>query len=218
MKKITILITDDHKLLRDTWKILLSSHPAFEVTGEASSGEEAIEQVLQLDPDVVLMDINLRGEMNGIEATRLIRERSPNTKVLGVSMHAQSAYARKMIKVGAMGYVTKNSASEEMFAAIMEVSNGRKYICREIRDIISDQQINGSDDSSVHALTKKEIEVIGFVKQGYSSREIALELNISVKTAEVHRHNILKKLNVKNTAALVNRINNSQVDLDINTL
>jgi two-component system invasion response regulator UvrY len=160
------------------------------------------------------MDINLPG-MNGIEATQLIRKYSPVSKILGVSLHTQPTYARKMIQKGAMGYVTKNSSREEMFKAIMEIQNGRKYICDEIKNILSEQVISGEDNQNgLNSLSQREIEIIAFIKKGHSSKEIADSLNISVKTVEVHRYNILKKLNLKNAAALVNFINNSQLEFE----
>jgi two-component system invasion response regulator UvrY len=184
------------------------------VIAESGSGEDAVELAKQLRPNVVIMDINLPG-MNGIEATQLIRKFSPGSKILGVSLHTQPTYARKMIQKGAMGYVTKNSSREEMFKAIMEVQNGRKYICDEIKNILSEQVISGEDQQSgLNSLSQREIEIIAFIKKGFSSKEIADSLNISVKTVEVHRYNILKKLNLKNAAALVNFINNSQLDFE----
>ena len=132
-------------------------------------------------------------------------------------MHAQPAYARKMLKMGATGYLTKNSPSEEMIKAIMEIYQLRRYICHEIRDILSEQQMGGNEDANtgINSLTKKEMEVIELVRKGHSSREIGALLNISVKTAEVHRHNILKKLNLKNTASLINHINSYSVAVDL---
>jgi two-component system invasion response regulator UvrY len=184
------------------------------VIAESGSGEEAVELARQLRPNIVIMDINLPG-MNGIEATQLIRKYSPGSKILGVSLHTQPTYARKMIQKGAMGYVTKNSSREEMFKAIMEVQNGRKYICDEIKNILSEQVISGEDQQSgLNSLSQREIEIIAFIKKGHSSKEIADALNISVKTVEVHRYNVLKKLNLKNAAALVNFINNSQLDFE----
>jgi two-component system invasion response regulator UvrY len=160
------------------------------------------------------MDINLPG-MNGIEATQQIRKFSPGTKILGVSLHTQPTYARKMIQKGAMGYVTKNSSREEMFKALMEIQSGKKYICEEIKNILSEQVISGEDQQSgLNSLSQREIEIIAFIKKGNSSKEIADALSISVKTVEVHRYNILKKLNLKNAAALVNFINNSQLEFD----
>jgi len=212
-EKITILIADDHTLVRETWSLLLNSDPRFFVVAECGSGEEAVEVSRKLRPAVVIMDINLPG-INGIEATQLIRKFSPGSRILGVSLHTQPTYARKMMQKGAMGYVTKNSSREEMFRAIVEVYNGKKYVCEEIKNIVSEQVISGGDQSSgLNALSQREIEIISFIKKGHSSKEIADALNLSVKTVEVHRYNILKKLNLKNAAALVNFINNSQLDL-----
>lgn len=214
MEKITILIADDHTLVRETWSFILNTDPRFSVVAESGSGEEAVELANKLRPHIVIMDINLPG-MNGIEATQLIRKYSPGSKVLGVSLHTQPTYARKMIQKGAMGYVTKNSSREEMFKALMEIHNGRKYICDEIKNILSEQVISGEDSQTgLNALSQREIEIIAYIKKGFSSKEIADALHISVKTVEVHRYNILKKLNLKNAAALVNFINNSQLDFE----
>lgn len=210
MEKITILIADDHTLVRETWSFILNTDPRFQVIAESGSGEEAVELAKELKPEIVIMDINLPG-INGIEATQLIRKFSPGSKILGVSLHTQPTYARKMMQKGAMGYVTKNSSREEMFNAIIEIHSGHKYICNEIKNILSDQMLHGEEqDNSINSLSQREIEVINLIKKGDSSKEIAEALTISVKTVEVHRYNILKKLHLKNAAALVNFINNSQ--------
>lgn len=214
MDKISILIADDHTLVRETWSFILNTDARFKVIAECGSGEEAVEKAKDLRPDVVIMDINLPG-MNGIEATQLIRKFSPGTKILGVSLHTQPTYARKMIQKGAMGYVTKNSSREEMFKAIMEIIDGKKYVCEEIKNILSAQVISGEDQQTgLNSLSQREIETISYIKKGFSSKEIAEALSISVKTVEVHRYNILKKLNLKNAAALVNYINNSQLEFE----
>ena len=214
MDKITILIADDHTLVRETWSFILNTDPRFNVIAESGSGEEAIELAKKLRPNIVIMDINLPG-MNGIEATQQIRKFSPGSRILGVSLHTQPTYARKMMQKGAMGYVTKNSSREEMFKAIIEIQAGKKYICDEIKNILSEQVISGDDpQTGLNSLSQREIEIISYIKKGNSSKEIADALNISVKTVEVHRYNILKKLNLKNAAALVNFINNSQLDFD----
>lgn len=214
MEKITILIADDHTLVRETWSFILNTDVRFSVIAECGSGEDAVELAKQLRPNIVIMDINLPG-MNGIEATQLIRKFSPVSRILGVSLHTQPTYARKMIQKGAMGYVTKNSSREEMFKALTEIQAGNRYICDEIKNILSEQVINGEDQQSgLNALSQREIEIINFIKKGFSSKEIAERLAISVKTVEVHRYNILKKLNLKNSAALVNYINNSQLEIE----
>jgi two-component system invasion response regulator UvrY len=133
----------------------------------------------------------------------------PGAKVLGISLHTQPSYARKMMQAGAYGYVTKNSGKNEMFKAITEVYEGRKYVCAEIKNILS-SHISGNDEekNKIESLSLREIEIIKHIKDGSSSKEIAQALFISVKTIEVHRYNILKKLKLKNAAALVNFINN----------
>lgn len=214
MEKITLLIADDHTLIRETWSFVLNNDERFQVIAESGNGQDAVELAKSLRPDVVIMDINLPG-INGLEATRLIRKFSPVTRILGVSLHTQPTYARKMMQMGASGYVTKTSSRDEMVKAIIEVHEGRKYICEEIKNILSEQVITGSGlQSGLNALSHREIEIIRLIKNGFSSKEIAEKLNISVKTVEVHRYNILKKLNLKNTAALVNFINTSNLELE----
>ncbi len=207
MEKITVLIADDHKLIRETWSFILNSDPSFTVIAQCSNGEEAIEMAQKLRPKIALLDINM-APMNGIEATEQIRKFSPSTKIIGVSMHSQPAYVKKLLKLGAMGYVTKNSPQQEMFDAIAAVHEGKRYICSEVKTILS-EQIFEEESTGANTLSTRELDVIKYIKQGMSSKEISGELNISLKTVEVHRHNILKKLNLKNSAALVNYINSS---------
>jgi two-component system invasion response regulator UvrY len=209
MEKITILIAEDHTLIRETWNFILNSDPRFQVLAACGNGEEAVELARQLRPNVVTMDINLPG-INGFEAAQLIRKYSPGSKILGVSMHSQPAYARKMIQAGAKGYVTKNSSYDELMNAISEIHNNRTYVCQDIKDILAQQSFEGKEQG-LNSLSSREIEIIGYIKKGYSSKQIAEPLNISMKTIEVHRYNILKKLNLKNTAALVNYINNTEL-------
>ncbi len=207
MSKINILIADDHKLIRETWSYILNSDSRFQVVGECGDAQEAVELARSKRPHVVLMDINMT-PFSGLEATQRIRKISPGSKVIGVSMHSQPAYAKKMLQMGARGYVTKNSSKEEMIKAILEVNSGNKYICDEIKTIISEQLLEEKEDSpNINALTEREMQIINFIKEGLSSKEIATSLNISLKTVEVHRHNILKKLKLKNSASLVNFIN-----------
>ncbi|HVT87077.1 MAG TPA: response regulator transcription factor [Chitinophagaceae bacterium] len=206
MEKITILLVDDHKLVRDSWSFILNSDPRFEVIGETSSGDEAVEIAKNKRPDVVLMDINMT-PTNGFEATKLIRKFSPASRIIGVSMHSMPAYAKKMLQSGASGYVTKNSSKEELMEAIIEVQNGQKYICSEVKNILAQQELEENDQPDLNVLSRRELDIIKLIRDGLSSREIAVKLEISLKTVEVHRYNILKKLHLKNTAALVNFIN-----------
>ncbi len=209
MDKITVLIADDHKLIRETWSFILNGDPRFQVVAECGDSEQAVEMTRQKHPDIVLMDINIM-PISGFDATERIRKVSPKTRVIGVSMHSQPAYAKKMLQIGARGYVTKNSSKEEMIMAILEVHAGNRYICDEIKNNISELVMDDNRDTpNVNALTEREIQIINLIKEGQSSKEIAANLNISLKTVEVHRHNILKKLKLKNSASLVNFINQS---------
>ena len=208
MEKISILIADDHKLIRETWSFILNNDTRFIVVAECGDSEQAVEMARTKKPQIVLMDINMT-PISGFEATEKIRKVSPGSKVIGDSINSQPAYAKKMLQIGARGYVTKNSSKEEMITAILEVHAGNKYICDEIKNNISELVLEENKDvPNVNALTEREIQIINLIKEGQSSKEIAQSLNISLKTVEVHRHNILKKLKLKNSASLVNFINN----------
>lgn len=213
MKKISILIADDHTLVRQSWTMLINADPRFQVVSQCGSGEEAVEASKTLRPEIVLMDINLTG-ITGFEATVQIRRFSPASKIIAVSLHTLPVYARKMMQAGAVGYITKSSSMEELTTAIVEVSKGEKYICNEIKETLSKQAIMDKDEPrGLDGISKRELDIIGYLKKGYSSKEIAQSINLSVKTVEVHRYNILKKLGLPNVASLVNYVNNSQLSL-----
>jgi DNA-binding NarL/FixJ family response regulator len=208
MEKISILLVDDHRLIRDSWSFILNSDSRFAVVDETSNGDEAISIARDKKPDIILMDVNMT-PVNGFDATRQIRKFSPGSKVIGVSMHSMPAYAKRMLQLGAMGYVTKNSSKEEMILAILEVNAGRKFICEEVKNILAQQELDDTllPAADMNNLSRRELDIIQLIKEGLSSKEIAQRLEISLKTVEVHRYNILKKLNLKNTAALVNFMN-----------
>ena len=209
MEKITVLIVDDHTLIRETWSFLLGRNENFEVIAEVGDGQKAIDIARDKRPNIVLLDINMT-PLNGFDVLKMIRKQSPGSKVIAVAMHSQPAYAKKMLRMGAKGYITKNSPRQEMLDAILDVNNGNTYICQEVKNILSDQMLSEEDNSAgLNQLSEREIEVINQIRDGLSSKEIADRLAISIKTVEVHRHNILKKLKVKNTASLINYINSS---------
>jgi two-component system, NarL family, invasion response regulator UvrY len=213
MKKISIMIVDDHTLIRETWSFLLGKNENFDVVAECGDGERAIELARDKRPDVVLLDINM-APMSGFDVLKMIRKYSPGSRIIGVSMHSQPAYAKKMLRLGAKGYVTKNSPRQEMLEAIAEVSNNQIYICQEVKNILSDQLLNGDQSNpDINNLSDREMQIVRALKEGLSSKEIASELNISLKTVEVHRHNILKKLKLKNTVSLINFINSQAFDI-----
>jgi DNA-binding NarL/FixJ family response regulator len=207
MGKITLLLVDDHKLIRESWFIILNADPRFEVIGETYDVDKVVEFVKKAKPDLILMDINMF-PINGFDATKIILREVPDMLILAISMHALPAYARRMFQMGAKGYVTKNSSKEELVSAILEVKAGNKFICEEIKNIVAQQEFEvGGSHPDMNSLSKREIEVVQLIKEGLSSKEIAKSLTISLKTVEVHRYNILRKLKLKNTASLVNFIN-----------
>ncbi len=207
------MIVDDHTLIRETWSFLLGKNENFEVVAECGDGERAIELARDKRPDVVLLDINM-APMSGFDVLKMIRKYSPSSKIIGVSMHSQPAYAKKMLRLGAKGYVTKNSPRNEMMLAITEVCNNHVYVCQEVKNILSEQMLNGDQaNPDINNLSDREMQIVRALKEGMSSKEIAAELSISLKTVEVHRHNVLKKLKLKNTVSLINFINSQAFDI-----
>lgn len=209
MKNLTVLIADDHSLIREAWELTINATPGFTVLAACGNGNEAVELARTLRPDIVLMDINLPG-LDGIEATQQIRRYAPVSKVLAVSSHTHPTYARRMLQNGASGYLTKMASAGELFEAMTAVSNNKKYVCHEMKSSFAKQYC--SDDKGkekLNSLSQREVEIIKLVKEGFSSKEIAQQLFLSVRTVEVHRHNILRKLDLKNSASLIDFIHES---------
>lgn len=200
---ITILIADDHKLIRETWSFLLNADPRFNVIADTGDPNEAIEMVAKQKPQVILLDINM-SPIDGFEVAQQIHDRSPQVQIIAITMFSQPAIAKKMMKSGASAYVTKQSSKDEMIRAILEVVNGHKYVCEDIRNLLAEQMMAEKVQPSVNDLSQRELEIVTYIKKGLSSKEIGAQLQITTKTIEVHRYNILKKLRLKNTAELIN--------------
>src|SRR2546423_10020383 len=197
MNPISILIIDDHKLIRQAFSLLLSEDKRFKVVGEFNSSESAIQKVKSLDPDIILLDISLPG-LSGIEAVPVILQESPNSKIIGITVYTSPVYARKMIQAGAKGYITKNSTKTEMFEAILAVHAGKTFICWQIKEIIAEDFTEEKESNNkLKLLSQREMEIVELIKNGLTSKKIAEQLSISCKTVEVHRYNILRKLNLK---------------------
>jgi DNA-binding NarL/FixJ family response regulator len=212
-KKITIIIFDDHNLVAEMWSELINSDERFHVVGICNDTTDAsIETVKTKRPDVVIMDINIQ-PTSGIDATKLVKKVSPGSKIIGVSMHNQPSFAKRMLKNGALGYVTKSSQKNEMFAAIQAVTEGKIFVCKEIQENLAKQVFEDDETPDISKLSEREIDVLKHIKEGLSSKEIAEKLFLSARTVEVHRSNILKKLNLKNTASLLKFIHNSSLDI-----
>ena len=201
---IKVLLVDDHQVVRSGLRLALEKHQDMKVIGEASDGRSAVKLLQKLSPDIVIMDVTMP-DLNGIEATRQIIVQSPNTKIIALSMHSDENYVAGMFEAGAAGYLLKDCSLEEMDIAIRAVANNQVYISPGISRIV----IKGYFDKSVTAdrrvsssLTPKEREVVQLLAEGKTSKEVASSLHVSVKTAETHRHNIMKKLDVHNIADL----------------
>ena len=202
------MIIDDHTLTREVWAKALSLDERFDIIAITGDGQQAIEIAREKRPQLILLDINMT-PMTGFEVLGQIRKFAPASRVIGVSMYSQPAYARKLLREGARGYVTKNSSRVELMFAIEEVMAGRSYLCKEVQDIVKSKADTPPGDMavSINLLSERELEIIGYIRQGLSSREIGALLFITPQTVEVHRHNILKKLKIKNAAALIQFIN-----------
>ncbi|RME75485.1 MAG: DNA-binding response regulator [Chloroflexi bacterium] len=203
---IKVLLVDDHVVVRQGLKALMSEEPDIEVVGEASNGREALEKAAAVQPDVVLMDISMPG-LNGIEATRQICQRLPDVKVVVLSMHANEEYVFQVLQAGASGYVLKQSDSLEVLAAIRAAVTGGSFLSPPISRAVIDDYLRRADarhpDSSSELLTSREREVLQLLAEGRSNQEIAEELNISVKTVETHRSNMMRKLGVSTKTELI---------------
>lgn len=207
--KISVIIIDDHKLIAEAWKSMLELQDRFTVLGVYNHPEEGAEVVKQKRPNILLVDINMQ-PISGIEVTKIVRKFAPGTKIIAVSLLTQPAVVKKAIKAGATGYLTKSSDKKELYEAIDQVLAGQTFICDEVKNIMA--QINLANDADeqkpdLNKLSERELDIVRLLKKGFSSKEIANELSLSVRTVDAHRYNILKKLNLKNATALVNLVN-----------
>ena len=214
---IRVLVVDDHAILRDGIRSLLESQDDIVVVGEASDGSEAIELVSKLQPDIVLMDISMP-KMNGLDATRAIRDCFPQVKVVILTQHDNREYIAPALGAGASGYVLKRSGRREMLNAIRQVYEQGVFltsnITQEVLQEYSQAGRNGKYDEQ--RLTDREYQILQLIVEGKSNKEIALKLGISPKTVSVHRTNIMSKLNVQNTVELIRfAANNPLINLPV---
>lgn len=205
MTEIRVLLVDDHTIVRKGLRSLLDGESSVVVVGEAENGREAIEKVQQWLPDVVLMDITMP-VLNGLEATRQIRKMFPQVKVLVLTVHASEEYILQILRAGASGYLVKHAAVPELISAIQAVHRDESYLSPAVSRIVIDEYsrqagIIGPIDN-LDRLTDREREILQLVSEGNSNRAIAALLHISVKTVEVHRANLMDKLDIHTTAEL----------------
>lgn len=205
IKKIRLVIAEDHTIIRDGLKALLSSHDEFQIVGEAEDGQVAIQCARELKPDLILLDISMP-RMNGLEAIEEIKKHSPETRVLILTVHKLEKYVHACLKSGADGYVLKDATHADLVTAIKSVLKGKRYLSPEISEKVIDGYLEGkkSDetDSAWDKLTNREREILKLVAEGNKNREIADYLFVSQHTIEKHRENLMKKLNLHSTASL----------------
>ena len=203
---IRVFLADDHAVVRDGLRLILELQADITVMGDAPDGRQAVRQVQQLHPDVVVMDIAMP-ELNGIEATHQICQTCPTTQVVILSMHSSSEHIRWALEAGARGYLLKESAGKEVVDAVRAVHAGRRYVSQRIADIMSDDYVRGRQDaqsaSSLERLSAREREVLQLVAEGRSSAQIAEMLFLSPKTVETYRSRLMRKLGIKDLPGLV---------------
>ncbi len=193
---IRVLIVDDHPMVAEGIQSLLEGYDEVEVVGTLSNGQDAVDQAVQLEPDVILMDLNMPG-LSGLSATELILERLPATRILILSMHDSPEYISTALSHGAKGYVLKDVPTEEIKQAIDAVMRGERYLCTG-----ASGSLEPKDGNTREALTGREQTILLELAQGKSNKEVAMALDISVRTVETHRKNIKRKLGISSTAGL----------------
>ncbi len=207
MKKIRVLIVDDHFLVRTGITSLLRDVPDIEIVGEAENGKIAVEQCKKIVPEVVLMDISMP-DMSGIEATKSIKAENPSINILILTMHESEEYFYNTLKQGASGILNKNVGKDELINAIKSVSTGKRYIGNSVSELMIDTLMQKFEEEFLSKqkekviLTKREKDILYYIANGFSNQDIAEKLKISVRTVETHKSNLMQKLNLKSSAAL----------------
>jgi len=206
MKKVRVLLADDHQLMRSGIRLMLEREPDMSVVGEASDGREAVALAKSLKPDVVVMDIGMPN-LNGIEAAGQMTQESPEVAIMIVSMHPDETYVLRALKAGARGYLLKDSAEADLIKAVHVVAGGKSFFSPAVSKVLLDDYVrklkrSGTDDA-YDLLTPREREVLQLIAEGKSNKEIANLLNLSVYTVESHRSNLMEKLNLRGLPELI---------------
>jgi len=204
MTPLRVFLADDHAVVREGLKALINSNPEMEVIGEAADGTAAVAKVAELDPDVVVMDVSMPG-LNGAKATAAIKETKPSRKVLALTLHEERSYVRLLLDAGASGYVLKRSAADELIHAIKAVADGRVYLDPSLAGGVLDS-LRGKPTSSAAGdadLSQREAEVLRLIALGYSNKEIAAKLELSVKTVETYKKRSVEKLGLRSRVDIV---------------
>ncbi|MFY9529205.1 MAG: response regulator transcription factor [Candidatus Acidiferrales bacterium] len=207
MKTLRILIADDHDLMRRGLRALLETHPGWEICGEAHTGREAVAKGQELKPDIVILDITMP-ELNGVEAARRIRKASPSSEILVLSVHYSDQLVREILDAGVRGYIVKSDSDRDLVIAVEALANHKPFFTPRATELIISNFNRGETRSDRpelmgDRLTSREREIVQLLSEGKSSKEVASVLGISVKTAETHRANIMRKLEIHSVSELV---------------
>lgn len=208
MQEIHVFVVDDHQIFLDGIVSLLDDEPNIKIAGTAHNGKQAIERIKNTKVDVVLMDINMP-EMDGIEATKLLRKSNPEIKILMLTMHSEPRFIKECLEIGAKGYVLKNISKDDLLKAIETVYLDKPYLDQDVQEKLissisnADEEDDRNYDELAAQITQRELEILQLIALGLTSQDVANKLFISKNTVETHRKNMLAKLNVNNTAALL---------------
>ena len=214
MKPVRILVADDHDIVRQGLRALLEAQAGWEVCGEAATGREAVERARHEKPDVVVLDVSMP-ELNGLEAARQILQALPRTEILILTMHESEEMARQVLAVGVHGYVLKSDAARELVSAVEALAQHKPYFTTRVSQMVLEGYLKSEAGAELQPrfgrLTAREREVVQLLAEGKSNKEVAVRLGISVKTAEAHRGNIMRKLNLHSVAELVHYAVRNQI-------
>ncbi len=199
--RIRVLLAEDHPVVRKGNLAFLAQEPAFQVLAEARDGKEALSKSKELTPDVILMDIDMP-QLNGLDATEILRKEMPSVKVLVLSGHKGSQYVMRILQSGARGYIQKDASAEDLVRAVMTVARGETYFGPEVARLALNQLVRSSNGSEGPQLTSREKEILVMIAEGLYNKEVAARLNISTRTVETHRERIMRKLDIHSTAGL----------------
>ncbi len=202
MVPLRIFLADDHEVVRSGIRSVLVTQPGWEICGEASNGREAVEKVAALKPDVIVIDIGMP-ELNGLEATRQIIKAHETAKVLVLTVHESHQVVRDVLDAGARGYILKSDAGRDLIAAVQALQRNKTFFTSKVAELMLDSFLKGKPGIEKEVLTAREREVVQLLAEGKSTKEVAVALGLSVKTAETHRSNIMRKLDLHSVSELV---------------
>ena len=202
---INILLVDDHLIVREGIKRIIDDTPDIKTIAEASSGKEAMDLIYKNKYDLILLDISMTGQ-NGLQTLKLIKKHDKTIPVLMLSMHSEEQYAMRSMKAGASGYMTKDTASNELVTAIRKINNGRKFISKEVAELLATDLYHDDEKDPHEQLSDREFEILKMIATGTTTKAIARELSISPKTVSTYRSRILDKLNMRNNSDLIHYV------------